>query len=1030
MAGKKRQLEASAGASKKAAVKEEEIATSAAHDSRTRAERTNLIERDGKTCTHQVYHPPEKDEEQVSDLPPPVWKGAPARVYPFKIDPFQETAINALEAGDDVLVAAHTSAGKTVIAEYSFGMALRDGGRVVYTSPLKALSNQKYRDLREEFEDVGLMTGDVTINPTASCLVMTTEILRSMLYNGSEVIREVQLLVYDEIHYMRDRERGVVWEESIILAPKSCKIAFLSATIPNAGEFASWVARTHGRSCHVVYTDYRPTPLQHFIYPSGGENMYMIVDEKSNFRDDNFTKAVAEMQEAKQQSQAARGGGKKGAVVKKETDTGESSSIFKVVKMVIQRNLDPVIVFSFSKTEVEALSAQMVSMDINSSAEKTLVEQVFRNALDCLGDEDRKLPQVNEILPMLKRGIGIHHSGLLPLVKEVIEVLFGEGLLKVLFATETFSTGLNMPAKTVVFNSTRKFDGYRFRDVTSGEYIQMSGRAGRRGLDDRGVVILMMDGRLDPAVAKDMLHGAPDALNSEFHLGYNMLLNLATRSDAAGVEDLLRRSFRQFQMEAALPNRQAALSKLEAERDAIQLEDEASVAEYLLMLRQLASLRDEQRQLVNSPKHVLPFLQPGRLARVLPDGAAAAPRVRKCSSGPVDLPVTADPEGHWATVVNFERLGTVDADGQEVMMSKKRSSSYAVDVLVNCSSDSREDPTAEPGILGARADGQGVPQVVRVNLSRLEALSSVRVYVPKELQSIESRRVALRTLGEVESRFPKGLPPLDPETDMKVDDKDYRKLSRKVEQLENALLKHELSGAADLLERLRLMESKADKQEQVRLAEAEVKAAKKVILRDELKARMRILKRLEYIDSEGLITVKGRFAASLKSSDELVTTELVFGGIFKDLNIVQTAALVSCLVWQEKGGASGGGGGAKVAKELEGPLAELKSIAKRVAKVSADCKLQVDVDEYVAGFRPEMMDVIAAWASGSSFRELLKMTKVFEGSLVRAIRQLHEVLVQLSGACQAIGDVDLQAKFDETCSRVKRDIVFAASLYL
>ena len=160
--------------------------------------------------------------------------GPPAKEYPFKIDPFQQTSINCLEAGHSVLVAAHTSAGKTVVAQYAFAMALRDKCRVIYTSPLKALSNQKYRELFEEFQDVGLMTGDVTINPNASCLVMTTEILRSMLYRGSEVVRQVQLIVYDEIHYLRDKERGVVWEESIVLAPKQCRFAFLSATIPNA----------------------------------------------------------------------------------------------------------------------------------------------------------------------------------------------------------------------------------------------------------------------------------------------------------------------------------------------------------------------------------------------------------------------------------------------------------------------------------------------------------------------------------------------------------------------------------------------------------------------------------------------------------------------------------------------------------------------------------------------------------------------------------------------------------------------------
>ena len=187
---------------------------------------------------------------------------APAKEYPFELDVFQKESIGHIERNESVLVAAHTSAGKTAVAEYAIALALREKQRVIYTSPIKALSNQKYRDLAEEFSDVGLMTGDVTLNPNASCLVMTTEILRSMLYRGSEVIREVAWTIFDEVHYMRDRERGVVWEESIILLPHKVRYVFLSATIPNAKQFAQWITKVHHQPCHVVYTEFRPTPLQ------------------------------------------------------------------------------------------------------------------------------------------------------------------------------------------------------------------------------------------------------------------------------------------------------------------------------------------------------------------------------------------------------------------------------------------------------------------------------------------------------------------------------------------------------------------------------------------------------------------------------------------------------------------------------------------------------------------------------------------------------------------------------------------------
>ena len=184
-----------------------------------------------------------------------------------------------------MLVAAHTSAGKTAVAEYAIAKSLSLKQRVIYTSPIKALSNQKYRELAEEFKDVGLMTGDVTINETASCIVMTTEILRSMLYNGSEITREMAWVIFDEVHYMRDKERGVVWEETIILLPTACKYVFLSATIPNAREFAEWIVKIKQQPCHVVYTDFRPTPLQHYISPLGGDGIFLVVDEKGNFKE-------------------------------------------------------------------------------------------------------------------------------------------------------------------------------------------------------------------------------------------------------------------------------------------------------------------------------------------------------------------------------------------------------------------------------------------------------------------------------------------------------------------------------------------------------------------------------------------------------------------------------------------------------------------------------------------------------------------------------------------------------------------------
>lgn len=270
------------------------------------------------SAVHEVIIPDDLEYVPLrDDSDNPNYK--PVKEYKFVLDSFQKEAILCIENNQSVLgnfylfllfcftcwhfiflhtVSAHTSAGKTVVAEYAIALSLQNKQRVIYTTPIKALSNQKYREFQEEFDDVGLITGDVTINPTASCLIMTTEILRLMLFRGSEVMREVGWVIFDEIHYMRDRERGVIWEETIILLPDTVHYVFLSATLPNACQFAEWIAHLHHQACHVVYTDYRPVPLQHYIYPAGGEGLHLVLDEQNNFREDNFNLAMNVLQNA------------------------------------------------------------------------------------------------------------------------------------------------------------------------------------------------------------------------------------------------------------------------------------------------------------------------------------------------------------------------------------------------------------------------------------------------------------------------------------------------------------------------------------------------------------------------------------------------------------------------------------------------------------------------------------------------------------------------------------------------------------
>lgn len=955
-------------------------------------------------CLHDVSYPPEGYVPR--SLNPTEGDSTPAKEFPFALDSFQSEAIKCLNNGESVMVSAHTSAGKTVVALYAIAMSLRNKQRVIYTSPIKALSNQKYREFKEEFSDVGLMTGDVTIEPNASCLVMTTEIWRSMQYKGSEVTREVAWIIFDEVHYMRDRERGVVWEESIVMAPKNSRFVFLSATVPNAKEFADWVAKVHQQPCHIVYTDYRPTPLQHYFFPSGGDGLYLVVDEKGKFREDSFQKALNALVPASEGGKRENGKWQKVAMVGR---AGEDSDIFKMVKMIIQRQYDPVILFSFSKRECEFLAMQMAKMDLNEDDEKVNIERIFWSAMDMLSDDDKKLPQVSNMLPLLKRGIGVHHSGLLPILKEVIEILFQEGLIKCLFATETFSIGLNMPAKTVVFTNVRKFDGDKFRWLSSGEYIQMSGRAGRRGIDDRGVCILMVDEKLEPSTAKMMVKGCADCLNSAFHLSYNMLLN-QIRSEDSDPENLLRNSFYQFQADRAVPDLERQIKDLQVERDSIIIEEEDSVENYYSLLQQYKSLKKDARDIVFSPRYCLPFLQPGRLVCI------------ECTRSDESSPSFSITDGvTWGVIINFERVKGLSEDDAN---RKPEDANYTVDILTRCAV--QKDEVAKKTIKIVPLKEPGEPVVVSVPISQINSLSSIRLIIAKDLLPLENRENTLKKVSEVLSRFAKeGMPLLDPEEDMKVQSSSYRKAVRRTEALENLFEKHEVAKSPLIEQKLKMLHKKKELATKIKSIKRSMRSSTALAFKDELKARKRVLRRLGYVTSDDVVELKGKVACEISSADELTLTELMFNGVLKDIKVEEMISLLSCFVWQEKLQDA-----QKPRDELEMLFTQLQDTARRVAKVQLECKVQTDVENFVSSFRPDIMEAVYAWAKGSKFYQIMEITQVFEGSLIRAIRRLEEVLQQLILAAKSIGETELEEKFEDAVSKIKRDIVFAASLYL
>ncbi|KIJ98963.1 hypothetical protein K443DRAFT_103070 [Laccaria amethystina LaAM-08-1] len=961
---------------------------------------------------HQVAVPPGYNYTPISKHTPPT---KPDREYKFELDPFQKVSVYAIQRNESVLVSAHTSAGKTVVAEYAIAQCLNRKQRVIYTSPIKALSNQKYREMLAEFGDVGLMTGDVTINPTASCLVMTTEILRSMLYRGSEIMREVAWVIFDEIHYMRDKERGVVWEETIILLPHSVRYVFLSATIPNAMQFAEWICKSHEQPCHVVYTDFRPTPLQHYLFPAGGEGIYLVVNEKGEFREDNFSKAMGKLQDnmGDDPADSRAGKGKKGKIKKGGDKKGlylGPSDISKIIKMIMLKNYNPVIVFSFSKRECEGLALTMSKFEFTSTDEQDLVTNIFNNAIENLAEADRQLPQISNLLPLLRRGIGIHHGGLLPILKEVIEILFQEGLIKVLFATETFSIGLNMPAKTVVFTAARKFDGREFRNLSSGEYIQMSGRAGRRGLDDRGVVIMMCDEKLEPASAKAMVKGEADRLDSAFHLGYNMVLNLM-KVEGISPEYMLERCFFQFQSSAGIPKLEDELKVEEEERSKVVIPDEELVSQYYDYRQQLDQMAADFREVVTHPEYSIPHLKPGRLVKV---------KYQKLDFG-------------WGIVVNWQKRTDAKGRGGPKTQDLPAHEQYVVDVLLNCAPGGsvpkdRNVTAATPGGIQPCAPGQkGVPLVVPVLLSTIEGISHLRIYLPKDLRPDAGRETAWKSLLEVQRRFPDGIALLDPIENMGIKDSKFLDLVKKIDIMEKKMFSSPLHKDPRLPELYTLYAKKKESQERIRALKKRIQATYDVLQLEELKCRKRVLRRLAFTTSADIVDMKGRVACEISSGDELLLTELIFNGVFNPLSPEQCAALLSCFVFTEKSEQA-----TKLKEELAAPLRVMQEIARRIAKVSKESKLAIDEDQYVSSFKVELMDAVVQWCRGASFSEICKLTDQFEGSLIRVFRRLGELLRQMAQAAKVIGNAELKEKFEKASEMLERpnSVIFCSSLYL
>ncbi|GIH07454.1 ATP-dependent RNA helicase [Rhizocola hellebori] len=466
----------------------------------------------------------------------------------FELDPFQRTACRALEEGRGVLVCAPTGAGKTVVGEFAVHLALQRGLKCFYTTPIKALSNQKFHDLIQRYgaDRVGLLTGDNSINGDAPVVVMTTEVLRNMLYAGSSTLTGLSYVVMDEVHYLADRFRGAVWEEVIIHLPESVTLVSLSATVSNAEEFADWLVTVRGET-EVVVSEHRPVPLwQHMLV---GKRMFDLFHSADAARAHDvhpellrYTREIAR--------RAEMGAVKRGAGRRRNTGPARPD----IVDRLDSEGLLPAILFIFSRAACDAAVQQCMQagLRLTSPDERVEIRQVVERRIGNIPSEDLHALGYWEWLDGLERGLAAHHAGMLPAFKEVVEDLFVRGLVKAVFATETLALGINMPARCVVLEKLVKFNGEAHVDLTPGEYTQLTGRAGRRGIDVEGHAVVVFTPEVDPRHVAGLASTRTYPLRSSFRPSYNMAVNLVGSVGAAASRELLESSFAQFQADRSV----------------------------------------------------------------------------------------------------------------------------------------------------------------------------------------------------------------------------------------------------------------------------------------------------------------------------------------------------------------------------------------------------------------------------------------------------------------------------------------------
>ena len=810
--------------------------------------------------------------------------------------------------------------------------------------------------------------------------------------------------------------------------------------------------------------------------------------------------------------------------------------LIKLIKCLHRNKFCPVIVFAFSKRECENNALDLFKynplqkskydknnlnikkndesencVDFNNEKEKENIETIYYNSIKKLSEEDQKLPNIINFLPLLKRGIGVHHGGMLPILKECVEIMFQEGLIKVLFSTETFSMGINMPAKTVVFTSLKKFDGEFQRYLGGGEYTQMAGRAGRRGIDQEGNVIVMIDKFIDKNECEKIIKGKSAPLMSSFQLSYNQLANLI-RIEGLEPNHILSQSFRQFQKEKSVPIFRMKLAKLYNDYLSLNFESdekEAEIKQIYEIDETLKKIKNEFRTKLFIPKYISRFLCLGRVVKLKYFGYGLIISCKKATEITINNKDNLNIITEYASKKGNENEDNIlqyneedlylknigideeenskienKEDGEYIFNKKllknkdfvnnsisntiqnqnnenqienqnkindniindnyeeKAINELVLDVLVSLKHFTDVNGCLTPG--NFENNNETFFGIIPFTITMLENIYEVRAKMVVDLKDQKLVEDYGKRLKEIINRFKGNLPILDiiKKNDIKNDS--IIKLSNDIYDLENKYqslkdnYENKYGKEKEILQKdLKKYIERKKIQKEIKKVIGKIESSKNLVLKEELINMQRVLRRLDFITKEEILTQKGQIICDISGADELLTAELLFNGFFKDLSLEEIGAAIYCCLSKENQGKKEDESSTikdkNVQKTIEKIYDGVKKKVEYIGEILEECKIlgKGEKDKYIESFNDYYMLPIYKWINGMSFSDLIKeFDKLYEGSLIRVIRRVEEFTKNFVVTAQHIGDTNLQKKLEEMGIKIKRGLPFTASLYL